>query len=149
MKLGPHMDSRLMYHVYLNQAAGFIYSFISSIFFLLNSKTLNFSVTLFCEAYKVETWYTHGQRVDLLCTPDTSSQNILIPEFVFFFLSLQLGKIKSLLLQICFNMHLMATAGGMWALLTLCYISSKISQELLNLGFWNLVQMLGIICCIV
>ena len=22
LKLGPHMDSRLMYHVYLNQAAG-------------------------------------------------------------------------------------------------------------------------------
>ena len=42
LKLGPHMDSWLMYHVYLNQAAGFIYSFISSIFFLSNSKTLNF-----------------------------------------------------------------------------------------------------------
>ena len=45
------------------------------------------------------------------------------------FFCLQLGKIKSLLLQNYFNMHLMATAGGMWALLTLCYISSKISTE--------------------
>ena len=31
-----------MYHVYLNWSAGVIYSFISSIFFLSNSKTLNF-----------------------------------------------------------------------------------------------------------
>ena len=55
-----------------------IYSSISSICFLSNSKTLIF-VTIFCEAYKVETWYTHGQWVDLLCTPNTSSQNIIIP----------------------------------------------------------------------
>ena len=27
LKLGPHMDSRLMYHVYLNQAAG-VYLFL-------------------------------------------------------------------------------------------------------------------------
>ena len=80
MKLGPHMDSRLMFHVYLNHTAGFIYSFISTIFFLSNFKTL-FFVTLFCEAYKVETWYTHAQRVALLCTPNTSRQNILVPLF--------------------------------------------------------------------
>ena len=42
LKLGPHMDSRLMYHVYLIRLLVFIYSFISSIFFLSNSKTLNF-----------------------------------------------------------------------------------------------------------
>ena len=36
------MVSRLLYHVYLNQAAGFIYSFISAIFFLSNFKTLKF-----------------------------------------------------------------------------------------------------------
>ena len=56
-------------------------------------------ITLFCKAYKVETCYTHGQRVDLLYTPTTSSQNILVPLFFFFFLSLQLAKIKILLLQ--------------------------------------------------
>ena len=44
--------------------------------------------------------------------------------FFIFFLSLQLAKIKYLLLQNCFNILLMATAGGMWALPTLCYILS-------------------------
>ena len=77
----------------------FIYSFISSIFFLSNSRTLFFFVTLLCEAYKVESWYIHGQRVDLLCRRNTSSQNILVPLFFFFFLSLQLAKIRNSLLQ--------------------------------------------------
>ena len=110
-----------MYHVYLNQGLVCIYSFISSIFFS-QIQNIKFLVTLFCEAYKVETWYTHGPRIDLLCTPNTSSQNILVPLFFFFFLSLQLAKIKKLHLQNCFSLPLMATAGGMWAMLTLCYI---------------------------
>ena len=46
--------------------------------------------------------------------------------FFFFFLSLQLAKIKNLLLQNCFNWPLMAMAGGMWALLSLCCICSDI-----------------------
>ena len=41
MKLGPHMDSRLMYHVNLNQAAG-VYLFFYFFNFLSNFKTLNF-----------------------------------------------------------------------------------------------------------
>ena len=124
----------------------FIYSCISSIFFLSNSKTLNFLshfsvrpsklkldthvylflyffsflcskfqtikffVTLFCEAFKVETWYIHEQGVVLLCAPNTNSQNILVPLFFFFFLSLQLAKI---------NMYM-----GVYEVcsLTLCYI---------------------------
>ena len=62
-----------------------------------------------------------------------------------------------LLIEVVFKsgltVPLMAMAWCMWALLTVCYIcvcvckqffSSKISQELLNLGFWNLVQTLGI-----
>ena len=99
LKLGPHMDSRLMYHVYLNQAAG-VYLFLYFCNFLsLKFQNIKFFVTLSCEAYKVETWYTHGQRVNLLCTPNTSSQNILVPLFFFFFLSLQVAKIKNLLLQ--------------------------------------------------
>ena len=79
LKLGPHMDSRLVYHVYLNQAACaylFLYFFN---FLSLKFQNIKFFVTLFCEAYKVETWYTHGQRIDLLCTPNTCSQNILVP----------------------------------------------------------------------
>ena len=62
------MDSRLMYHVYLNQAAGaylFLYFFN---FLSLEFQNIKFFVTFFCKAYKVETWYTHGQRIDLLYT---------------------------------------------------------------------------------
>ena len=62
-------------------------------------------------------------------SPNTSSQNILVPLFSFF-LFLQLAKIKNLILQNCFNIPLMAMAGGMWALLTLCYIKLRIYLQL-------------------
>ena len=65
-----------------------------------NIKQFHLSFLRDWEAHKVETWYTHGQRVDLLCTPKPSSQNTLVSLFFFFFLSLQLAKIKNLLLQI-------------------------------------------------
>ena len=120
LKLGPNMDSRSMCHVYLNQAAG-IYLFLYFFNFLsLKFQNIKCFVTLFCEAYKVKTFYTHGQRVDLIRTPNTSSQNILVPLFFFFFLAFQLAKIKNLLLQNCFNIPLMATARGMW----LCSLSA-------------------------
>ena len=49
------MDSRLMYHVYLNWAAG-VYLFLYFFNFLsLKFQNIKFLVTLFCEAYKVET----------------------------------------------------------------------------------------------
>ena len=55
LKLGPHMDSRLMYHVYLNQAAG-VYLFLYFFNFLsLKFQNIKFFITLFCKAYKVET----------------------------------------------------------------------------------------------
>ena len=41
LNLGLHMNSGLMYHVYLNQAAG-VYLFLYFLNFLSNSKTLNF-----------------------------------------------------------------------------------------------------------
>ena len=53
LKLGPHMDSRLMYHVYLNQAAGaylFLYFFN---FLSLEFQNIKFFVTFFYGAYKV------------------------------------------------------------------------------------------------
>ena len=93
LKLGPHMDSRLMYHVYLNQAAG-VYLFLYFFNFLSNSKTFNFLSHFSMRPTKLKL-DTYGQRVDLLCTPNTSSQNILVSLFFFFFLSLQLAKIKN------------------------------------------------------
>ena len=53
LKLGPHMDSRLMYHMYLNQAAGaylFLYFFN---FLSLEFQNIKFFVTFFCKAYNM------------------------------------------------------------------------------------------------
>ena len=144
LKLGPHMNRRLMYHVYLNQAAG-VYLFIP--LFLQFSFSQIPKLQIFCHTFL---WglYTHGQRVDLLCTPSTSSQNIFIPLFFFFFLSLQLAKLKNLFLQNCFNILLIATAGGVWALLTLCYIflivelSALVKILFIGYNFWPLKNIL-------
>ena len=53
LKLGPHTDSRLMYHVYLNQAAG-VYLFLYFFNFLSNSKTLNFLSLLSVRSTKLK-----------------------------------------------------------------------------------------------
>ena len=105
LNLGLHMDIGLMHHVYLNQAAGaylFLYFFN---FLSLQFQHIQIFVTLFCEAYK--------QWIDLLCTPKSSSQYILVLYFSSFGLSLQLANIKNLHLQNCFKIPLMAMAGGM------------------------------------
>ena len=47
LKLGTHMDTGQLYHVYHNQAAAAYSSFISSFFFLSNFQTLKFFVTPF------------------------------------------------------------------------------------------------------
>ena len=52
LKLGPHMDSRLMCHVVLNQAAGFHLFLYFFNFLSLKFQNIKFFVTLFCEAYK-------------------------------------------------------------------------------------------------
>ena len=53
LKLGPHMDSRLMYHVYLDQAAGVYLVLYFFNFLSLKFQNIKFFVTFFCEAYKV------------------------------------------------------------------------------------------------
>ena len=96
----------------------------SSIFFLSNSKTLNFCHTFLWVLQSgifIHIWengwsivYIKYQQPEYTCS------------FIFLvFLSLQLGKIKNLHLQNCFNLPLMATAGCMWALLTLFTCSSR------------------------
>ena len=129
LKLSLHMNSRLMYHLYLNRTAG-IYLFLYFFNFLpLKFQKNNFFVTLFCEAYKVgnliHTW-AKGWSIVYTKYKQPEYQNILVPLFFSFFLSLQLAKIKNLHLQNCFSLPLIATVGGMLALLTLCYIFSQI-----------------------
>ena len=52
LKLGTHMDSGQMYHVYQKQAAAFIHPFIFYFFFLSSFQTLKFFVTLFSETVR-------------------------------------------------------------------------------------------------
>ena len=111
LKLGPHMDSRLMYHVYLNQAAGAYLFLYFLIFFLLNSKTL-----IFCHFFSVRPTKlkldTHMGKGLIYCVHQIQVARIyLFLYFSSFFLSLQLAKIKNLLLQNCFNILLMAKMG--------------------------------------
>ena len=68
-KLGTHMDSGQMYRVYWNQAAAaysslYFFRFLSLKF--SNIKIFCHTFLRNCVAYKVETWYTHGQWVDVI-----------------------------------------------------------------------------------
>ena len=74
LKLGTHVDSGQMYCVYRNRAAApylsiYFFSFLSLQF----SNIKNFCRTFLrnCEAYKVDTWFTRGQWVDISCTPQS------------------------------------------------------------------------------
>ena len=110
LKLGPHRDTRLRYHVYLNQAAGAnLFLYISSIFFLSNSKTLFFFSHFSVRPTKLEldTHMDNAEWVDLLCTPNAAST------YLFLYFLFLLAEIKNLHLQICFNIPLMAIDGGM------------------------------------
>ena len=80
---------------------------------------------------------THMNKRLIYCVHQMqlSSQNILVPLFFFFFLSLQLAKIKNLHLQNCFNLPLMAT-DGVYELCSLCYISFFFLSNFQTLKFF-------------
>ena len=59
LKLGTHVDSGQMYHVYRNLAAA-AYSSLYSFFFLSNFQTLRFFVTLFSGT---EAWKVHSGQI--------------------------------------------------------------------------------------
>ena len=56
LKLGTHLDSGQMYHVYQNQAAALIHPFISSFFFLSSFQHWNFSSHFSGELWGLEDW---------------------------------------------------------------------------------------------
>ena len=69
LKLGTHVDSGQMYHVYWNQAAAAYSSLYFFIFFLSNFQTLKFFVTLLSGAVRprrlklgthVDSWWMYG-----------------------------------------------------------------------------------------
>ena len=87
LKLGTHMDSGQMYCVYPNQAAAaylslYFFSFLSLQF----SNIKNFCCTFLrnCEVYKVETWYTCEQWVDVSCIPESGCCHLFVPLFLHF-----------------------------------------------------------------
>ena len=114
LKLGPHMDSRLMYHVYLNQAAG-VYLFL----YFFNFLSFKFQNIIFLSHFSVRPTKlkldTHmGKRLICCVHQIQAARKYLFLYFSSFFcLSLQLVKIKNLHLQNCFNLPLMVTARGM------------------------------------
>ena len=78
----------------------FIYSFISSIFFLSDSKILNFLSHLSVKPTKLKL-DTHMTKGLICCVQQIQAARIyLFLYFSSFFLSLQLATIKNLLLQI-------------------------------------------------
>ena len=76
LKLGTHMDSGWMYHVYWNQAHPFIHFSLQ----FSNIKSFRHPFRRNCEDYKVET----GQWVDVSCSLKTRCCCVFIPWFLHF-----------------------------------------------------------------
>ena len=83
LKLGTHVDGGQMYRVYQNQAAAEYLSLYFFIFLSFQCSNKNFCHTFLriCEAYKVDTWYTRGQWVDVSCIPQSGCCFLFVPYF--------------------------------------------------------------------
>ena len=81
LKLGPHMDSRLMYHVYLNQAAG-VYLFL----YFFNFLSLKFQNIKFLSHFSVRPTKlkldTHMDKLLIYCVHQLQAARIYL--FLFF-----------------------------------------------------------------
>ena len=89
LKLGTHVDSGQMYHVYRNQAAAYL-SFISSFFFLSNFQTLKFFITLFSRTARPRRLKlgTHMDSGQMYCVyRNQAAAAYWSPYFFIFFLS--------------------------------------------------------------
>ena len=96
LKHSTHMDSGQMDCVYQTQAAAaYLFLYFFRFLSLQFSNIKNFCCTFLrnCEAYKVETWYTHGHWVDVSCIPQSGYYFLFVAYFPIF-LSLQYSKIK-------------------------------------------------------
>ena len=93
LKLGTHVDSGQMYHVYRNQAAAAYSSLYCFIFLSLQFSTLKFFLTLLSgtvrpRRLKIGTHVDSGQMYhDLSCKPESGCCCIFIPLFLHFSLS--------------------------------------------------------------
>ena len=75
----------------------FIYFFS---FLSLKFQNIKFFDPLFCEAYKDETWYIHGQRIDVLCTPIQAARMYLFLYFSSFFCLSNWQRLKTCIYKI-------------------------------------------------
>ena len=96
LKLGSHVDTGQMYHVYWNQAAA-AYSSHYSFFFLSNFQTLKFFVTLFSGTVRpmrliLGTHVDSGQMYPVYRNQAAAAYSSL---YFFSFRSLQFSKIKN------------------------------------------------------
>ena len=92
LKLGTHVDSGQMYHVYRNQCP-----FISSFSFspIFNIEIFRHIFLGNYEAWKIEIWYARGQWADVSCIPESGCCCLFIPLFLHFSFS-QIFKIEIL-----------------------------------------------------
>ena len=98
LKLGTHMDSGQMYHVYQTQAAALICPFISSFFFLFNFQHWNFWSHFSWKLWGLEDWnlvhtWTRGQMYHMYQNQAAATHLSL---YFFLFLSLQFSTLKFL-----------------------------------------------------
>ena len=71
LKLGTHMNSGLLYYAYQNQGQGPITLGVTSLDRFYKYPLMKiFCHTLLKNCNKVETWYTHGEKVDVSCIPE-------------------------------------------------------------------------------
>ena len=96
LKLGTHVDSGQMYHVYRNQAAASYSSLYFFIFLSLQFSTLKFFVTLFSgtlrpRRLKIGTRLDSGQMYHVYQNQAAASYSSL---YFFIFLSLQFSTLK-------------------------------------------------------
>ena len=86
MKLGTDIESGWMYRVHRNQA---VILYLSLYFFMFlslqisNIKLFHHTFLMNCLAYKVETWHTYGQWVDV---SESGCCFLPVPLFLHFFL---------------------------------------------------------------
>ena len=136
LKLGPHMDSRLVYRVYLNQAAGAYLFFYFFNFFSLKFQNINFLSHFSVRPTKLKL-DTHMRNGLIYCVHQIQAARIyLFLYFSSFFCLSNWQRLKTCIdLQNCFNIPLMAMAGGMWALLTtVCYIVFGMEPVCIGVG---------------
>ena len=74
LKLGTNMDNGLMYRVYQIQGQELITLGVTSLdrfYSLPLMKNFRHTFLKSSKSYKVETWYTRGQWVDVLCVSES------------------------------------------------------------------------------